>query len=77
MVQVTRESMFWVKVGDKCYYDESNGIMCSKNDIHRVEIPAELLDMFREQYDPLLTSEEVSLWYSETLKGGHTREQNS
>ena len=40
-------------------------------------IPAEILDMFREQYDPLLTSEEVSLWYSETLKGGHTREQNS
>ena len=40
-------------------------------------LPAELLDMFREQYDPLLTSEEVSLWYSETLKGGHTREQNS
>lgn len=40
-------------------------------------LPAELLDMFREQYDPLLTSEEVGFWYSETLKGGHTREQNS
>ena len=40
-------------------------------------IPAEILDMFREQYDPLLTSEEVSLWYREKLKGGHTREQNS
>ena len=33
-------------------------------------IPIELLDMFRDQYDPLLTSEEVSLWYSEKLKGG-------
>ena len=40
-------------------------------------LPAELLDMFREQYDPLLSSEEVSLWYSEKLKGGHTCEQNS
>lgn len=40
-------------------------------------IPTELLDMFRDQYDPLLTLDEVSLWYSETLKGGHDREQNS
>ena len=40
-------------------------------------LPAEILEMFREQYDPLLTSEEVSLWYSEKLKGGHTGEQNS
>lgn len=37
-------------------------------------LPAELLEMFRDQYDPLLTSEEVSLWYSEKLKGGHTCE---
>ena len=37
-------------------------------------LPAELLDMFREQYDPLLTGEEVSLWYSEKLKGGRTCE---
>lgn len=39
-------------------------------------IPTELLDMFRDQYDPLLTSEEVSLWYQEMLKGGLDHEQN-
>ena len=40
-------------------------------------IPTELLDMFRDQYDPLLTLDEVSLWYSEKLQGGYDREQNS
>lgn len=40
-------------------------------------IPTELLDMFRDQYDPLLTSEEVRLWYKEMLKGGQAHEQNS
>lgn len=45
---------------------------------HRLEdiIPTEILDMFREQYDPLLTNEEISLWYSEMLKGGPEHEQN-
>lgn len=44
MMPCEKPSLFFVEVGDKCYYDESNGIMCSKNDIHRAEIPAELLD---------------------------------
>ena len=40
-------------------------------------IPTELLDMFRDQYDPLLTSDEVIHWYSEKLKGGPHLGQNS
>ena len=40
-------------------------------------IPTELLDMLRDQYDPILTSEEVGLWYRDMLKGGQEREQNS
>ena len=40
-------------------------------------IPTELLDMFRDQYDPLLTSEEVSRWYCEKLKGGPHLGQDS
>ena len=40
-------------------------------------IPTELLDMFRDHYDPLLTSDEVSRWYSEKLKGGQRHEQDS
>ena len=44
MVQVTRESMFWVKVGDKCYYDESNGILRSLSEHHRAIVPMAELD---------------------------------
>lgn len=40
-------------------------------------IPTELLDLFRDQYNPLLTGQEVSLWYSQVLKGEQDHEQNS
>jgi predicted phosphodiesterase len=48
MVQVTRESMFWVKVGDKCYYDESNGILRSLSKHHRASVPMAELDKARK-----------------------------
>ena len=44
MVPCEKKCLFFVKVGEKYYYDESNGIMCSKNKIHRVEVPARELD---------------------------------
>lgn len=44
MMPVEKESLFFVKVGDKYYYDESNGIMRSRNDIHRVKVPADALN---------------------------------
>lgn len=44
MVSVTHESLFWVRVGDTCYYDESNGIMRSMSELHRVKVPIEQLD---------------------------------
>lgn len=44
MVPVTCESLMWVKIGDKCYYDESNGIIRSKVTTHRITIPMEELD---------------------------------
>lgn len=40
-------------------------------------IPTEILNMFRDHYDPLLSSQEVSLWYREMLKEGQNHEQNS
>ena len=48
MAPVTGSSTFWVKIGDKEYYDESNGIMCSRNKIHKVEVPADELDKAKE-----------------------------
>ena len=44
MVEVTKESLFSVKIGEDEYFDESNGIMNSLADIHRVSVPMEKLD---------------------------------
>ena len=33
-----------VCVGDECYYDESNGVLCSASPVHKVIVPAEELD---------------------------------
>ncbi len=44
MVRVESESLMWVKVGDNCYYDDSNGILRSYKNIHRMIVPAEELD---------------------------------
>ncbi len=44
MVPVTTNSLFWVEVGNKCFYDESNGIMRSLCTTHRVTVPMEVLD---------------------------------
>ena len=44
MVPVTNACMMWVKVGEKCYYDDSNGILRSASRIHRMIIPKGELD---------------------------------
>lgn len=43
-VLVNCETVMWVKVGDKCFYDESNGILRSSKRIHKMIIPTALLD---------------------------------
>ena len=48
MMPCEKPCLFFVKVGDKFYYDESNGIMCSRNKIHKVEVPAVELDKAKE-----------------------------
>lgn len=44
IVPVNYETVMWVRVGDKCYYDDSNGILRSRKMIHRMTVPAEKLD---------------------------------
>ena len=44
MVEVERESLFWVQVGSETYYDASNGIMNSLSNLHRVKLPMRVLD---------------------------------
>lgn len=44
MVRCDEKALMWIKVGDKCFYDHSNGILRSDTDIHGITVPAELLD---------------------------------
>ena len=44
IVPVNYETVMWVKVGEKCYYDDSNGILRSAKSIHKMTVPAEELD---------------------------------
>ncbi len=44
MVMARSDLLFWVSVGDECYYDHSNGIVRSSTRMHRVNVPVEELD---------------------------------
>lgn len=44
MMPCEEACLFFVNVNGKYYYDESNGIMRSTNEIHRVEVPMNELD---------------------------------
>lgn len=48
MVPVEKECLFWVRVEDKEFYDESNGILRSRSMLHRTHVPLELLDRTKE-----------------------------
>ncbi len=47
-VPVTHESVMWVKVGERCFYDDSNGILRSASMTHKMELPQKYLDEARE-----------------------------
>ena len=48
MVATERAALFSVRVGEEEYFDESNGIMRSLSDLHRVTVPMAALDTARE-----------------------------
>ncbi len=47
-VPVKAEVLMWIRVGDELYYDDSNGIIKSATDIHKIEIPMDELDREKE-----------------------------
>ncbi|MBR6789771.1 MAG: metallophosphoesterase [Oscillospiraceae bacterium] len=47
MVPVKNDVLFWVTVGDKEYYDHSNGILRSADWLHKVTVPMAELDAAR------------------------------
>lgn len=44
MIPVNCETLMWVRVGENCYYDDSNGILRSRVAVHRMCVPMEELD---------------------------------
>ena len=48
MVMVETPSLMWIEIRGKRYYDETNGILRSKRDIHRITVPADELDRAKE-----------------------------
>ena len=44
LVPVESSSLMWVRVGDRCFYDDSNGVLRSETDVHRMCVPMPLLD---------------------------------
>lgn len=48
MVRREKPALMLVKVGDKCYYDHSNGVLRSDTKIHRMTVPMEVLDRVGE-----------------------------
>jgi hypothetical protein len=44
IVPVTKETVMWVRVGENCYYDDSNGILRSAKRIHKMSVPKEELE---------------------------------
>ncbi len=43
-VKTNREAMLWVWIDNQEFYDESNGIMRSLDELHRICVPMDLLD---------------------------------
>ena len=48
VVPVNAECLMWVQIGDKTYYDDTNGILRSLSDVHRVTVPMAALDAAKE-----------------------------
>ena len=44
VIPVNTPTVLWIKVGEHTYYDDSNGILRSDTDLHRVTLPMSVLD---------------------------------
>ena len=44
LVPVSEPSLMWVQVGDRCFYDDANGVLRSMTDVHRMTVPMALLN---------------------------------
>lgn len=47
-IEVNESSLMWIRVGEECYYDHSNGVLRSASNIHKITVPREALDKEKE-----------------------------
>lgn len=43
-IQTSESALMWIKVGEECYFDHSNGVIRSGTNMHKITLPAEALD---------------------------------
>ena len=43
-VPVNRETVMWVRIGGREYFDDFNGVLCSASHVHKMEVPMAELD---------------------------------
>lgn len=66
------KTVMWIKIGDKCFYDASNGILKSDVGIHKITVPADLLDSYGSYKVCTREMKERKPYFSET---GEIQEQ--
>lgn len=75
MVPVLKETLMWVEVGGRMYYDDANGILRSATSVHRMTMPQSVLNEarsytihYREVFERLpyrsRVGEEMTVTYS-------------
>ncbi|MBE6529429.1 MAG: hypothetical protein E7680_02350 [Ruminococcaceae bacterium] len=81
MIPVKEPTIMWIQVGTDTYYDESNGILRSDTDLHKITVPMSALDtageytvcwkkmIERKPYFPLSETEERATFAFTPLRG--------
>ncbi len=83
IVPVKKELLVWARVGDKEFFDDTNGIMRSSSPIHKIIVPKTLLDEAGEytlcyyeviKRKPYCTKTKARKECTFSFKGGKTRD---
>ena len=85
LVPVNTSCVLWVRVGENTYFDDSNGILRSDTELHRVRVPASVLDaageytvclrevIERKPYFPVMGEEQRATFAFRPVKGDPIR----
>ena len=70
LVLVNTSCVLWVRIGENTYFDDSNGILRSDTDLHRVTVPMSVLDAAGGIYRLLAGSDRAETLFSDCGRGG-------